>query len=366
MRIDQARRIALAAQGVARPRAERRIDARQVRAVVARQRLLQIDSVNVLARAHYLPLFSRLGPYDPGILDRLAYRDRELYESWAHQASLVPVAHQPLLRWRSAEHAARWPFDDRALLEKVYAEVAERGPISAAELSEPGRRTGPWWGRPEGKRALDALFWYGRVCALRRPSFERVYDLPERVLPAAVLAAPTPPEREAKRELLRLAAGALGIGTVTDLADYYRLLPTDCRPLLDELVAAGELDRVTVDGWRQPAYLDPAAVVPRRAEGRALLSPFDPVVWCRDRTERLFGFHYRIGIYTPEHLRTHGYYALPFLVGDTLAGRVDLKADRKAGVLRVQGVWWEDRPYDGELRAELDLVARWLGLGEVM
>jgi uncharacterized protein YcaQ len=376
----QARRIALAAQGFDRPRPGAPAGPGDLRRTLARLGLLQIDSVNVLVRAHYLPLFSRLGPYDPGLLDRAAYggRRRTLFEYWGHEASLLPVGLHPLFRWRMARAArgqemygrlARWGQRRAVYLQSVLDEVTARGPLAASELSSGGRGRGSWWGWSDGKAALEWLFWAGRLTTARRRVFERVYDLPERVLPPAVLAAPTPPEEEAQRALLRLAARALGVATERDLRDYFRLDVLDARRRLAELVEAGALRPVTVEGWEQPAYLHPDARLPRAVEARAVLAPFDPLVWERARTERLFDFHYRISIYTPAHLRTHGYYVLPFLLGDRLVGRVDLKADRSAGVLRVQAAHAEpgtDRVAVARaLREELEDMARWLGLPRV-
>ena len=376
----QARRIALAAQGfgVARPAAP---DRRHLRRAADRLGLLQIDSVNVLVRAHYLPLFSRLGPYPTGLLDQAAWsgRRRSLFEYWGHEASLLPVGLQPLLRWRMARAAqgvgtygrlARFGEERRAFIERVLAEVAARGPLRAAELESGGPgSSGSWWGWSEGKTALEWLFWAGLVTTATRRGFERVYDLPERVLPAAVLAAPTPPAEDAQRALLRLSARALGIATASDLRDYFRLPAADARARLAELVEAGELLPVRVAGWAQPAYLDPAARRPRRIEARALLSPFDSLIFERSRTERLFGFRYRIEIYTPAHRRAHGYYVLPFLLGDRLVARVDLKAERAASCLRVVAAHAEPEidvlGVAAALRAELGAMAGWLGLERV-
>jgi len=341
---------------------------------------VQIDSVNVVVRAHYLPLFSRLGPYDVALLDRAAYagRSRRLFEYWGHEASLLPVNTQPLFRWRMERAAkgrgvygglVRWAGRHRAFIEDVFAEVRAHGPLSASELSNGGKSRGAWWGWSAGKHALEWLFWSGRVTTATRRRFERVYDVPERALPARVLAAPTPPDDAAHRALLRIAARALGIATARDLRDYFRLDVADTKPRLDEMVEARELVPVQVDGWREPAYLDPRVRAPREVAARALLAPFDPLVWARERTERLFGFHYRISLYTPAARRTHGYYVLPFLLGDRLVARVDLKADRQAGVLRVPGAYAEagvvPNAVAPALAAEIADMARWLGLGRV-
>ena len=368
-----ARRVALAAQGFADPAPAGRVDRRHLRRVLDRMGIVQIDSVNVVARSQYLPLFARLGGYRPALLDEAVHRHRDLYECWLHEATLAPVGLHPVLAWKRAEWEARgmrgWAAAHTDLVEVVLGEVAERGPTRASELSLPGERRGPWWGWSDGKRALEWLFAIGSLAVTRRQGFERVYDLTERVLPEAVLRAPVPPEHEARRLLLRLAARSLGVGTAEDLADYHRQMLSAVRPRLDELVEEGALERVTVRGWDRPAYLDPAARRPRRLRAVALLSPFDPVVWCRPRAERLFGFHYRIEIYTPPERRRFGYYVLPVLVGDRLVGRLDVKADRAGGVLRVPAAWAEAGvdpaevagPVAGELRA----MAAWLGLHDV-
>jgi uncharacterized protein YcaQ len=380
----QARRIALAAQGFAEPRPTGRVDARQLRRVLARIAILQIDSVNVFCRTHYMPLFSRLGPYPREALDRLTAHTagpvrRELFEYWAHEASLVPVELQPLLRWRMQRaNVDAWggmrriSRDNPQLLDDVIRLVGEQGPIRANEtgVPRPTRVPGEMWNWHDGKVALEYLFWAGRVTAARRVNFERLYDLPERVLPPEVLAVPTPSVEEAQRELVRIAARAYGVATEPDLGDYFRLPRADSKARVAELVEAGELLAVEVDGWRAPTYIWPAARRPRRITARALLSPFDSLVWFRERTERLFGFRYRIEIYTPAPKRVYGYYVLPFLLGDSLVARVDLKSDRQAGVLRVQAAYLEDGadPYyvATELAEELAVTAQWLGLGDVV
>ncbi|HEY3034434.1 MAG TPA: winged helix-turn-helix domain-containing protein [Streptosporangiaceae bacterium] len=373
--VREARRIALAAQGFADRRPVGVPDIRALRRVMGRVGLLQIDSVNVLVRSHYLPLFSRLGPYPRALLERAAYqRPPELFEYWAHEASLLPVATQPLLRWRMAraEHEA-WGSMRRLQAEKpgfvaeVLAAVTERGPVGAGELEEERpRRSGPWWDWHDAKIALEWLFFTGRVSTASRRNFERLYDLTERVIPADVLAVPTPDPADAQRALVRLAARALGVGTEKDLRDYFRLNPQQARPAIAALVEAGELVPVTVEGWRQQAYLDPAARIPRRVAAAALLSPFDSLIWERARTERLWGFRYRLEIYTPAPKRVHGYYVLPFLLGEELVARVDLKADRKAGALRVLAAHLEDGRPAGEvavtLAGQLAELATWLGL----
>ncbi|HEX7169108.1 MAG TPA: crosslink repair DNA glycosylase YcaQ family protein [Acidimicrobiales bacterium] len=369
---SEARRVALAAQRVPRRARSARPSKRTVLDLVRRQGVLQIDSVNVLARAQYLPVFSRLGAYDREVVDRLAYRDRSLYEAWSHEACFVPVELWPLHAWRRAAMETMWRryWAESALeyVDKVYAEVLANGPMSAAELSDVGaKRAGTWWNRSSGKSALEFLFACGRVSVADRRGFERVYDVTERVLPADVLAAPVPSDDDARRALLLRAARSVGVGTVADLADYWRMKVTVARAIVRSLVAEGELVQVAVEGWKDPAFVLPDVSIPRRVDGRCLLSPFDPVVWFRPRTERLFGFHYRIEIYVPAAKRVHGYYVLPFLIGDQFAARVDLKADRAAGVLRVFAAWEEPcglSPVEvaRELAEELGLVASWLGL----
>jgi uncharacterized protein YcaQ len=375
----EARRIALAAQGFADGLRDRPADGWALRRVLARIGLLQIDSVNVLARAHYLPLFSRVGPYDTAMLDRAAWNaPRRLFEYWGHEASLLPVTMQPLLRWRMAGAAQdawggvrRVAREHPDLVERVWETVAERGPISASELAgdhgDGRRRSRPWWDWSHSKRALEWLFWSGRVTSARRRGFERLYDLPQRVLPREVIAAPTPGPADAQRELVRIASRALGVATERDLRAYFRLPAADARARVAELVEAGELAPVAVEGWGA-AYLDPTARIPRRVDARALIGPFDSLIWERPRVERLFGLRYRIELYVPAPKRVHGYYVLPFLLGDTLVARVDLKADRKAGELLVQAAHAEpDAPHETAeaLLDELKLMASWLGLGRV-
>ncbi len=376
--VAAARRVALAAQGFTDAQPTGAVDVRHLRRVVDRVGLLQIDSVNVLSRSHYLPVFSRLGSYDRAALDGLAYRRRELFEYWAHEASFVPIRLHPQLRWRMAraEHEAwgsmrRLVQDKPGYVEDVLAQVRERGPLSAAAVAvDRPSRPGTMWNWHDGKVAMEWLFFIGAVsAATRTPGFERLYDVTERVIPAAVLAAPTPVPEDAQRELVRVAARGHGVGTERDLRDYFRLGVEDCRDRIAELVEEGELIRVQVPGWRQQAYLHREARVPRWVRARALLSPFDSVIWERSRTERLFDFRYRLEIYTPAPKRIHGYYVLPFLLGDRLAARVDLKADRQAGVLRAQGVYAEPgtdpAEVSVELAAELRLMADWLGLERV-
>ncbi|HKN13848.1 MAG TPA: winged helix-turn-helix domain-containing protein [Candidatus Binatus sp.] len=379
---DEARRIALAAQGFASPRTSARPDRRHLRRVIAQIGLLQIDSVNVLVRSHYMPLFSRLGSYAPEMLDSSwlgAPADRELFEYWGRMASLMPFELHPLLRWRMAEAAENHKDSDTrvATLERrrpgfmraALDEIAERGPLSAREISGAGASKGGWWGWSDGKRALEALFAAGQVAAAGRRGFERLYDLPDRVIPARVLAMPTPAIEDAQRALLRIAARALGVGTEKDLCDYFRIRIGAGRHRIRELVETGELMPVSVEGWPAPAYLERDAKSPRKLDAHALLSPFDSLVWERARTERIFGFRYRIEIYTPSAKRKYGYYVLPFLLGDRLVARVDLKSDRATRTLLVQGAHCEPgvRPSAvvEPLMRELVTMAPWLGLERI-
>lgn len=370
-----ARRIALAAQGFAsrRPKAPGTAALRQV---LDRLHLHQIDSVNVLSRAHYLPAFSRLGAYDRADLDRLAWgpkRRRKLFEYWAHEASLLPFDMQPLLRWRMAQadrgqagwsgmrpYATERRAEAMALLDRIRID----GPLATSDFEAHKGQSG-WWEWSDTKRALEWLFWAGHITtATRRGSFERVYDLTERVIPADILARPTPGDADAHRALIEKAAAAHGIATTGELRDYFRQSPEEAAPAIEALAEEGILIPVQVPGWRH-AWLHRDARRPRRIEAQALLAPFDPLIWERDRTERLFGFRYRIEIYVPAEKRTHGYYVLPFLLGDRLVARVDLKADRQASRLLVQSIHLEaDAPAGTReaLQSELKSLAGWLGL----
>jgi uncharacterized protein YcaQ len=370
----QAKRIALAAQGFADPRPTGRVDRRHLRRVFDRIGLIQIDSVNVLVRSQEMPLFARLGPHPRTLIDD-ATRDGELFEYWVHEASLVPIDQYHLYRWRMSEPFP-WPGFRRRIerqrdyIEQVYQRVVDEGPLVAGDLDARVGRKGTWWDYDDAKAALEALFYLGRITARRRPhDFARVYDLRERMIPPEVLARPALPEHEARKELLVLAAKYHGMGTLQDLADYHRLTPTLCKPALAELVEEGRLLPVIVREWGRPAYLHPQARLPRRVGARALLSPFDPLVWNRERALRMFGFHYRIEIYTPIPKRQYGYYVLPFLLGDELVGRVDLKAERVSRALLVQSAWAEpgvnEREVAAELTGELRLMATWLGLDRV-
>ncbi len=365
----QARRLALGAQGFTDPRPSGRVDRRHLRRALDRMGLIQIDSVNVLVRSQELPLFARLGPHRRSLIDD-ATRHGDLFEFWVHEACHVPIDLHPLQRWAMHDHPRwaslrRWAAANDSLVTGVLDRVRSDGPIVASDLEMRDRPKGTWWDWDDGKLALEHLFRTGEVAARRRGNdFARLYDLAERVIPADVLALPGLPAHDAKKELLVRAARHHGVGTAGDLTDYHRLSHT--RTLLAELVEEGRLVAASVEGWSKPAFLHPDARIPRRVAARALLSPFDPVVWYRDRVERLFGFHYRIEIYVPAAKRRYGYYVLPFLLGDELVGRVDLKADRKSATLLVRGAFGEpgvdEHHVAEELAAELASMAQWLGL----
>lgn len=375
----QARRVALAAQGFGR-RASAPPTMRQLQRVLDRTAQFQIDSVNVCVRAHYVPLFARLGPYDRSLLDRAGNAaPRRVFEFWGHAASLIDVDLQPALRFRMAEHAHRpWQAMDRirreqpGLLDKVMAQVAERGPLTAREVEHEQERTpGGWWNWSDVKSALEWLFYIGELTSAgRNTQFERRYDLPSRVLPARIIAAPTPTEEEARLLLARRAAAALGVFTPAWLAEYFYTDRARTTAALDRLVASGEVEPVVVKGWKDPAYLWADAARPRRIEGDALVAPFDSLVFDRARLLQVFGTHYRIGLYTPRAERVHGYYVYLFLSGDRIAARVDLKADRRASALLVQSSWLEEDAPEAEtaarLAAELGRMAEWLQLADVV
>ena len=379
---DQARRIALGAQGFADKAPGGAVDRRHGRRVLDRVGLIQIDSVNVLVRSQELPMFARLGDHRRDLIPSMTAAG-DVFEYWAHEASHLPVAVQPLLRWRmddAREGRGTWgpvsaiAHEEPALVASVLAQVAERGPVTTSMIEGGGERSDGMWGWSPGKRALEYLFWSGQITSRRGANFERWYDLPERMLPPTVLDTPTPTPRDAKKELLVLGARSHGVGTARDLADYFRLNIPESRPLLAELVDEGRLLPAEVRGWKDPAYLHPDARRPNNPKGRALLSPFDSLVWERSRTERIWGFRYRIEIYVPQTKRVHGYYVLPFLLDGHLVARVDLKADRKAGVLLVQGAFAEPDVHDDpdrtaevarQLHAELSSLAAFLGLDGV-
>jgi uncharacterized protein YcaQ len=377
----QARRIALAAQrfGGDRPSA---VSAGHLRRLIEQLGAIQIDSVNVLVRSHYLPAFSRLGPYDRALLERIAYRKpRRVFEYWGHEASLLPVQTFALLRWRMElasagkgmwQNVARVGREKRELVARVRETIAQHGAMSASdfeteEIRKPGR--GGWWSWNDTKRAVEYLFWCGELTTLkRRNSFERVYDLTERVIPADVLAKRVR-EEEQYAALVEMAASAFGVAVESELRDYFRLPVAAARAAVHQLVERGRLLPVQVEGWKQQAYLHADARVPRKIETSALLSPFDSLVWNRERTKRLFDFHYRIEIYTPSHKRVHGYYVLPYLLDEALVARVDLKADRGSGTLLVHAIHYEPgvdrRTVRARLNDDLGTMAQWLGLERV-
>ena len=368
-----ARRIALAAQGFAAPRPDA-VGTRQLNLLMQRLGLLQIDSVNVFERSHYLPVFARLGSYDKALLDKLTFARRGAYTEYlAHVATFIPTADLPLFGFRKARIRAKyaghpWVVANRPMLDWLLAELADKGPLAASRFEhEENVRKGPWWGWSDVKQGLEFLFDWGDVVSAGRRNFERVYALPEQVLPSTVLGVKIAKDA-AVRELVRRSVRALGIGTLGDVADYYRLYNAETKAALHDLVDAGEVRRVAVPGWNAPAYLDAAARVTRRIETTALLSPFDPVVWERARALKMFGFHYRIEIYTPAPKRIYGYYTLPVLIDEALAGRIDLKSDRQNGVLRVQSAWHEPGAPAGMEERLVPLLretAAWQGLGEI-
>ena len=378
--LSQARRVALAAQGFGQRKHSGISNWRRVRSAIHRMGLLQMDSISVTVRSHYLPAYSRVGPYDMGRLNEKSFhpRKRELFEYWAHEASLLPMKMHPLLRWRM-KRAERFEGIWKGIaelcterpeyIESVFDQIRMRGPLSSREFNDGGRSAGMWnW--HEGKTALEYLFWTGRITAHSRQGFERYYDLTERVIPESVLALPTPSEEDAMRELLKISARALGIATEADLRDYFRLPAAGAKSRIAELVEQGYIESVAVEGWSQPAYMFPDAKLPRWIRGATLLTPFDPIVWERNRTERLFGFQYRIEIYTPAHKRQYGYYVLPFLHNDRLVARVDLKADRGLSILRVIGAFGETGTNIAvvaqELCKEIERYARWLELDRII
>jgi len=391
--LQEARRLAVASQG---------FDAKPIRPTIAHLRRLaarlhafQIDSVNVLARAQYVPAFARLGPYSMNALDSLAYRTRELFEYWGHAACLLPISLYPLVRYRMVKHAERTQEYMRskrgAYMTKIYAEVAERGPITAGELSDPGKRSGGWWGwwgTGNGKATLEHLYDAGLVAIAGRRGFERLYDIAERVIPRAALDAKSPSPEESMKQLICLGASACGVGTFSDIAGYFnvdawhdrmppgprwehpegrgrRAVPIAKR-LVSELVDEGRLLAARVEGWTARTYLHPDARIPKTIDARGLVTPFDSLVWERSRMERLFGMKYTIEMYTPPPKRIYGYYVCPFLLGDTLVARCDLKADRERRVLMVQSAFLEPgqnaRRVASNLAAELQQMRAWLGL----
>lgn len=375
--IGEARRAALAAQQFLGAGGAPR-SGRAFAELVRRLGVVQIDSVNVLVRSHYLPIFSRRGHYKSALLERAAYDERLLFEYWGHEASLLPVESYPLFRWRMDDarqgvgtwgRLKRYATSHRERVTSVIEQIRERGPLGASELANGGKSKGSWWGWSEGKEILEWLFWIGDVTTARRRNFERLYDLTERVLPESARTAPVPSREQAQRELMMIGARAMGVATARDLRDYFRLPAKESIARVAELVEEGRLLPVTVQGWKQQGYLHHEAKIPRAtavADVAALLSPFDSLIWERQRTERLFDFHFRLEIYTPIHKRLHGYYVLPLLLGDRIVGRVDLKSERQSGVLQVKGGSVEPavapmriiQPLARQLRE----LAAWLGL----
>jgi uncharacterized protein YcaQ len=380
----EARRLALASLGFGGPRSKQ-AGVAHVRSTANRLGAIQVDSVNVLARAHYLPTFSRHGQYAMSILDDLAHTKRELFEYWGHAACLLPMEIYPLMRWRMENQIENWSGIDakrRTYIEAVFQEIAERGPIAAGDISIGGKSTGPWWGWSDGRQAVEFLFRQGRIALAGRKNFERLYDLSERVIPAATLTAPRVVERDAKKELIVRAARAMGVGTAKDIAQYFhvdgfwdrngvggRKPASNMRALFDELEEDQRLERVSVEGWKQPGYVVPGVKIPKSIDTRAVVSPFDPLMWERSWTRAVFGFEYQIEIYVPAPKRVYGYYVLPFLLGDAFAARVDLKADRKSSTLIVHSAYREPGRSESDVASaladELRLVARWLSLDAV-
>ncbi len=341
--------------------------------------VLQLDTIPIIARPQHLVPYSRLGPYDLSLFQRVAYTDDEWFESWAHEAALIPMDLEPLFRWRQLDMTdeGHWSAlkDAPGFVDRVHAELTERGPLCAGELSDAGTKQGTdhaWGGRSQGRMALGRLFAIGRAGSRRIGNFERQFDIIERIVPDEIRATATPSREDAQRELLRRSAVALGVGTAADIADYYRIRNPQARPRIEELVESEDLVEVEVEGWDKPAYRAAGSKLPRSIGAAALLSPFDPVVWYRKRAERLFSFRYRIEIYVPEAKREFGYYVLPFLLGEELVGRIDVKAERDKGVLRVKGAWHEEataaspEQIAASLRVELTSLATFQGLTDVV
>ena len=377
---DEARWLAVDAQGLGRPRPKPPIRVRHLQSAIQAVGQLQLDAINVVQRTQFLVLFSRVGAYDVALLHDMTGPEGELFEYWGHAVSLLPVAHHPLFRWRmeqsgtygdSPTYSARREAFREAnadYIDSVFREVRDRGALTAGQLADPRRRDGEWWDRRSfGRVTLEYLFMRGELAGWRTENFERVYDLPDRVIPDAVRAVPTPPADEAQRQLLALAARSLGVATARDLANYYVIKPKIAKQRTAELVEAGELVEVTVDGWDEPAYAPPSVRPKRPSRTNAtLLSPFDSLIWDRSRALRIFGFDYRIEVYVPEPDRKHGYFVLPLLLGDQLVARFDLKADRKASVLQVRGAYLE-AGFDAAgvavpAAVELDALRDWLHL----
>ena len=373
--IADVRALALAAQGFDTARPKTKATQRHVDALISRLGVIQIDSVNVLVRSQELPLFSRLGNHNRNAIPK-ATEQQKLFEYWGHEAAHLPVEIHPLFRWKmeaarlgKAKHWGLTSFydDNKAFVKRMLKHVEKNGPTTSRELSTRTEKKGTWWDWDEAKVALEYLFLTGQLMSRGRGTdFARIYDTPERVLPGDVLNAPTPSEHDARKQLLVRSAIAQGVATASDLADYYRQKPTTVKPLITELVEEGELRIVAVDGWTEKAFIHRAAKLPKQLHATALLSPFDSLVWCRPRNERLFNFHYRIEIYTPKEKRKFGYFVLPFMINGQMVGRVDLKADRANSKLLVHSVHTEKgvtrATINGALKAELQLMASWLGL----
>ena len=371
--IADARALALAAQGFDTARPKTKATQRHVDALISRLGVIQIDSVNVLVRSQELPLFSRLGNHNRNAIPK-ATEQQKLFEYWGHEAAHLPVEIHPLFRWKmeaarlgKAKHWGLTSFydDNKAFVKRMLKHVEKNGPTTSRELSTRTEKKGTWWDWDEAKVALEYLFLTGQLMSRGRGTdFARIYDTPERVLPEDVLNAPTPSEHDARKQLLVRSAIAQGVATASDLADYYRQKPTTVKPLITELVEEGELRTVAVDGWTEKAFIHRAAKLPKQLHATALLSPFDSLVWCRPRNERLFDFHYRIEIYTPKEKRKFGYYVLPFMMNGEMVGRVDLKADRANSKLLVHSVHTEKgvkrSTINDVLNNELRTMASWL------
>ena len=376
--IADARRIALAAQGFDTARPKTKATQRHVDALIARLGVIQIDSVNVLVRSQELPLFARLGNHDRNAIPK-ATEQQKIFEYWGHEAAHLPVDLHPLFRWKmdaartgKVTHWGLTSFyeENKAFVKRTLKHVATNGPTTSRELSTRTEKKGTWWDWDEAKVALEYLFLTGQLMSRGRGSdFARIYDTPERVLPQRVIDAPTPSEHDARKQLLVRSAIAQGVATASDLADYYRQKLATVKPLIAELVEEGELREVAVDGWPEKAFVHRNAKLPKQLHATALLSPFDSLVWCRPRNERLFNFHYRIEIYTPKEKRKFGYYVLPFMMNGEMVGRVDLKADRANSKLLVHSVHTEKgvkrSSINEALNAELHAMATWLQLDQV-
>lgn len=377
--IGEARRVALEAQQFLSAGPAPR-GGKALADIVRRLGVVQMDSVNVLVRSHYLPVFSRRGSYKSALLERAAYDERLLFEYWGHEASLLPIESYPLFRWRMDDarqgvrtwgRLKRYATSHQHLVKAALDQIREHAPLGASELTGAGKSQGSWWGWSQGKEILEWLFWIGEVTTSRRRNFERLYDLPERVIPDAVRNAPVPARDSAQRELMMIGARAMGVATARDLRDYFRLPAKEAASRLNELVEEGKLVPVGVEGWKQQGYLHHEAKIPRASKVAgvaALLSPFDSLIWERQRTERLFDFHFRLEIYTPMHKRLHGYYVLPLLLGDRIVGRVDLKSERQGGQLQVKGGSVEAGVAPARvvepLAEQLSELAAWLGLDD--